>query len=362
MTLTDEYCRLVAEGRLQSDAAQDGVVAKLATLSEKLNAQAPSRQGLLGRLFRRTPTPVPRGLYIWGPVGGGKTLLMDLFSDSVLGWPKRRVHFHAFMQEVHAARTRLGGDAVINRIANELAISAKLLCLDEMQITDIADAMIIGRLYEALLARGVVLVTTSNLPPEGLYKDGLNRQLFLPFITRLQETLDVVELVSARDYRLNRLRAKDTYLFPGTAENRVIFNGLWAQLTDGAQGQAELLDLLGRKLTVPKVAHGCAAFTFAELCGAALGPADYLTIAASYRTVFLSGVPQLKTSQRNEAKRLILMIDTFYDAGTRLVILAEVAPENLAPKNPHGFEFLRTASRLREMQSASWWGGQLGQA
>jgi cell division protein ZapE len=292
-------------------------------------------------------------------VGRGKTMLMDMFHGSISGWPKRRVHFHAFMQEVHRQRAALGGENIIGRIADELASTARLLCLDEMQIVDIADAMIIGRLFEALLARGVVLVTTSNLPPEELYKDGLNRELFLPFITALEENLDVLSLDSRTDYRLGRVRARETFLFPPTAENRVAFNTLWKDLTDNAMGQAETLEVLGRKRVVPKAARACASFSFFELCGEALGPSDYLAIAKAYRTVFISGVPKLKPSQRNETKRFILMIDSFYDAGTRLVVLAEGPPENLFPKNQHAFESQRTISRLKEMQSAGWWSNRI---
>lgn len=356
MALIRHYREKLKDGTLKPDAAQQVVLERLSALSVALNTTPPQKPSLLGKLFRKSALPAPRGLYIHGAVGRGKTMLMDLFHDSVQGWPKRRIHFHAFMQDIHAQRARLGGEDVINRIADELALSAKLLCLDEMQIVDIADAMIIGRLYEALLARGVVLVTTSNLPPEGLYKDGLNRQLFLPFIARLRDTLDVVSLDSVTDYRLGRVRARETFLHPATAENRVAFNALWKDLTDNAQGEAETLEVLGRKLTVPKAAHGCAAFTCAELCSEALGPADYLAISKAYRTVFMSGVGKFKSHQRNETKRFILMIDTFYDAGTRLVALAEAAPEALFAKNQHAFESQRTVSRLKEMQSASWWG------
>jgi cell division protein ZapE len=228
-----------------------------------------------------------------------------------------------------------------------------------MQIADIADAMIIGRLYEAFLQRGITLVTTSNLPPEGLYKDGLNRGLFLPFIAKLRESMDVVELPSPTDYRLGRVHAKATYLYPATAENRVAFNILWRDLTDGASGNSETLEILGRKRVVPKVAHSCAAFTFFELCGEALGPPDYLAIVRTYRTIFISGVPKLKATQRNEVKRFILMIDTFYDAGTRIVVLAETSPDDIFPKGHHGFESRRTISRLKEMQSVSWWGATI---
>ncbi len=263
------------------------------------------------------------------------------------------MHFHAFMQDIHKARAQ---QKTIDEIADQISRDAKLLCLDEMQIVDIADAMIIGRLFEAMTERGVVFVTTSNLPPDDLYKDGLNRDLFLPFIAKLNTALDVISLDAMKDYRLGRIRAHNTYLHPATAENRVAFNTLWADLTDGAMGKSEVLEILGRKRWVPKAAHGCASFTFFELCGEALGPPDYLAIADTYRNVFLSGVPKLKASQRNETKRFILMVDSFYDNKTRLVILADAAPEQLFPKNQHAFESQRTISRLKEMQSASWWG------
>ena len=349
------YREKLADGQLKPDPAQEAVVKRLAALAEQLNA-APLGKPSLWAKWRRLPLAVPRGLYIHGEVGRGKTMLMDMFHASVTSWPKRRIHFHAFMQEVHAARATLGGENVIGRIADGLAKEARLLCLDELQIVDIADAMIVGRLYEALLERGVVLVTTSNLPPDELYKDGLNRQLFLPFIERLRSTMDIAPLNARRDYRLGRVRARETYLHPATAENRVAFNTLWRDLTDGASGQVDVLEVLGRKRTVPKAAHACASFTFFELCGEALGPPDYLAIAKHYRTVFISGVTRLKAQQRNEAKRFILMVDTFYDAGTRLVILADAAPDALFPKNIHAFESKRTVSRLKEMQSSSWWG------
>jgi cell division protein ZapE len=347
----------VAAGELRPDQAQESVAQHLEALTKALAQTARKNGSLVGRLFK-TPQP-PKGLYIHGEVGRGKTMLMDLFFSNLAIADKRRVHFHAFMQEVHGERTRLMGDNVIGRIAEHMARNLKLLCLDEMQIADIADAMIIGRLYEALLQRGVTLVTTSNTSPEGLYMDGLNRDLFLPFIAKLHATLNVVELSSPTDYRLGRVQAKKTYLHPATAENRVAFNELWRDLTDGASGQSETLEILGRKRVVPKVAHSCAAFTFFELCGEALGPPDYLAIAKAYRTVFISGVPKLKASQRNEVKRFILMIDTFYDAGTRIVILADAPPDDIFPKGHHGFESRRTISRLKEMQSVSWWGAAL---
>jgi cell division protein ZapE len=353
MSLSEFYHSRIAAGALSADAQQAQLVRRLEVLGHVLDAGSTRSGGFFGKVFGKA-AETPRGLYIYGEVGRGKTMLMDMFFESVVGFPKRRVHFHAFMQEVHRRRAN-GGDDVIGRIAGELAEQAKLLCLDEMQIVDIADAMIIGRLYDALHERGVVLVTTANLPADELYKDGLNRQLFLPFIERLKETMDVVSLDSDRDYRLGRVMARQTFLSPPTAENRVAFNGLWHDLTDGAMGHAETIEVLGRKLTVPKAAHGCASFTFYELCGEALGPADYLAIAKAYRTVFISGVPRLKAAQRNECKRLILMIDTLYDAHTKLVALAEDVPEKLFPKNQHVQDSKRTVSRLKEMQAMSWW-------
>lgn len=353
MALIDSYRKRVTAGDLAADMQQDQLMQRLDVLSRALNGGMLRRGEFLRQLFGQN-IEQPRGFYIFGEVGRGKTMLMDMFFESVVGWPKRRVHFHAFMQEVHRRRAA-GGDDVIGRIADELAGQAKLLCLDEMQIVDIADAMIIGRLFDALHARGVVLLTTSNLPPDGLYKDGLNRQLFLPFIERLKETMDVVSLDSDRDYRLGRVMARQTFLSPPTAENRVAFNGLWYDLTDGAMGHAETIEVLGRKLTVPKAAHGCASFTFYELCGEPLGPADFLAIAKAYRTVFISGVPRLKAAQRNECRRLILMVDTFYDAHTKLVALAEDVPEKLFPRNQHAQESRRAVSRLQEMQAMSWW-------
>jgi cell division protein ZapE len=352
MDLLKTYQKNIAAQILKPDSAQAEVVEHLSQLAKALNQNPPTKQNALAKFFAKKVSS-PRGLYIYGEVGRGKTMLMDLFFDNIEGWPKKRIHFHAFMQDIHKARAQ---QKTIEHIADSIAQDAKLLCLDEMQIVDIADAMIIGRLFEAMHQRGVVLVTTANLPPDGLYKDGLNRDLFLPFIAKLKKELDVVSLQSPKDYRLGRVRAQNTYLSPATAENRVAFNALWADLTDGAMGKAEVLEVLGRKRHVPKAAHSCASFTFFELCGEALGPPDYIAISNAYRTVFLSGVPKLKAHQRNETKRFILMIDTFYDARTKLVILADDMPEHLFPKNQHAFESQRSISRLKEMQSASWWG------
>jgi cell division protein ZapE len=342
------YQARIAGHGLKADPAQTSVLQKLDGLAIAIAARQPSGwRSLLGR-----KAAAIRGLYIYGDVGRGKTMLMDLFYESVEGLPKRRVHFHGFMQDVHRRRAALRGEEVIERIADELVAQAKLLCLDEMQIVDIADAMIVGRLFEALERRGVVLVTTSNVPPEGLYKDGLNRDLFVPFIAQLRAKLDVVTLDGARDYRLGRIAARASFIVP---VNLAEIDAFWDDLTDSSVGAPGELAVLGRTLHVPRVAHGCARFSFTELCEKPLGPADYLAIAAAFRTVFVDGIPVMTALDRNAVKRFVLMIDTFYDAGIKLVATADVQPEKLYPRGGHGFEFKRTVSRLQEMQAATWW-------
>jgi cell division protein ZapE len=349
-TFLNAYRQKISIGDLREDEGQMRVASELDALSRELDTQK-NREGLINRWLKR-PSKTLKGRYIWGEVGRGKTMLMDLFFAHAPVAHKKRVHFHAFMQDVHRQRANL---FTVPDIAKAIANEARLLCIDEMQIVDIADAMIMERLYDGLHAQGVVVVTTSNVPPDGLYRDGLNRQNILPFIAKLNATMNVISLDSPTDYRLGRVAARETFLSPPTAENRVAFNTIWADLTDGAQGRAEKIELLGRTLTVPKAAHACASFTFFELCGEALGSPDYLAIAKTYHTVFISGVPKLKSHQRNETKRFILMIDTFYDAGTHLVALADGPAESLFPKNQHSFESQRTISRLKEMQAASWW-------
>jgi cell division protein ZapE len=351
MGLAQSYAALLESGKVKPDAAQLYVQAKLAALSDQLN-QSPKPTNFIGRIFKSTAKPTWRGLYIYGEVGRGKTFLMDLFFESVSAIPKLRIHFHAFMQDVHAKRTSTKSKNVIADIADELSSKAKLLCLDEMQISDIADAMIIGRLFAALYARGVCIVTTSNLPPDGLYKDGLNRQLFIPFIKWMNEHLDVIHMGDGMDYRLGRLASRQTYL---VGNNTSEMNDIWDELTDHSVGESISIEVLGRKLGVPHAAHACARFTFAEICESPLGAPDYLALARNFRTIFIDHVPVIKSSNRNEAKRFILMIDTFYDCKTKLVISAAAPPEKLYPTGQHAKEFARTVSRLKEMQSASWW-------
>ncbi|MBC8038343.1 MAG: cell division protein ZapE [Rhizobiales bacterium] len=362
MTLIDVYNARVAAGEVKADAGQAAIIAKLSRLEHGFEAATVDREsGLIARWFRQPATSAPSGIYIHGEVGRGKTMLMDMFCSNARIEPKRRVHFHAFMQDVHArlhAARRKTRDAIAP-VAASIAAEAKLLCLDEMQVGDIADAMIVGRLFEALLAKGTVVVTTSNAAPDGLYRDGLNRQLFLPFITLLREKLDVVALEGGTDYRLGRVKGHETFITPlnPAADDKV--QELWRRLTDTEQGKTMEIDVLGRKLGVPQAAHACARFSFAELCEAPLGPPDYLSIARNFRTVFVEHIPALGPAQRNEAKRFVTLIDTLYDAQVRLVASSANAPERIYPAGDHRFEFSRTVSRLREMQSASWWGKKI---
>jgi cell division protein ZapE len=355
-SLLAEYERRREAGEIRPDDAQLPVIARLDALADALQS-LPKPGGLLAR-FRKPQAP-PKGLYIHGEVGRGKTMLMDLFFASADVSPKRRVHFHAFMQDVHrrlhAARKTQAQDALAP-VAKAIAAEARLLCLDEMQITDIADAMIVGRLFEGLLAAGTVIVTTSNLAPQQLYRDGLNRHLFLPFITLIGARLDVISLDSATDYRMGRVKAHETFLTPLSPETDRHLQDLWRRLTDTEQGEAMEIDVLGRKLHVPQAAHGCARFSFAELCEKPLGPPDYLALAHNFRTVFVEHIPALGPDRRNEAKRFVLLIDTLYDARVRFVASSEQPAERIYPAGDHAFEFGRTVSRLKEMQSAGWWG------
>jgi cell division protein ZapE len=357
-TVLAEYDRRRDAGTLKPDAAQRAVVAKLDTLAEELKQSAPA--GLFSRL--KKPPPPPKGLYIHGEVGRGKTMLMDLFHAAVDTTPKRRIHFHAFMQEVHkrlhAARQSHTQDAIAP-VAKAIAKEARLLCLDEMQVTDIADAMIVGRLFEGLLAHGTVIVTTSNLKPDDLYLNGLNRQLFMPFIALINEKLDVVSLDSPTDYRLGRVKAHETFLTPLSPETDARLQDLWVRLTDTEKGSPRDIDVLGRKLHVPQAAGRAARFSFAELCEKPLGPPDYLALAQNFRLLFLEHIPALGPDSRNEAKRFVLLIDTLYDQRVRLVATSAQAPEHIYPEGDHAFEFGRTVSRLKEMQSASWWGKKI---
>lgn len=355
------YKDLVAEGKLRLDQGQEAVAEKLGTLALDLERQ--KSQGFLSRFTAKDKRPPIKGHYIWGAVGRGKTMLLDLFFESAPINRKRRVHFHAFMQDVHArihaARQSLESNDAIASVAQAIAADARLLCLDEMQIADIADAMIVGRLFEVLFKQGTIIVTTSNLPPSGLYKDGLNRQLFLPFIKLMETHLEVVQIDGPTDYRLGRVKGYETFITPlGPEADRQLQN-IWQRLTDTESGTPMDIEILGRKLRIPQAARGCARFQFADLCEVPSGPPDFLALAKAFQTIFIENIPVLSPEKRNEAKRFVLAIDTFYDAHLHLVVTSAEPPERIYPAGDHNFEFARTVSRLQEMQSASWWGGKI---
>ena len=350
------YDTRVAEGLLRPDPAQREVLLLLEELREKLEDRPAKPSGFLGRFFKPVVPEGVRGLYLWGGVGRGKSMLMDLFFAHAGIARKRRVHFHAFMQEIqsglHEAR-KSGVDDALKPVAEAVIRDVSLLCFDEMQITDITDAMIVGRLFEMLFEAGVVIVTTSNRPPEDLYKDGLNRQLFLPFIDILNTKLEVHEITSLTDYRQHRLEGERTYFAPANAESRRAIDELWRDLT-GGKSEELVLEVKGREVHLPRYWAGMARAEFWDLCGQPLGPADYLSLVGAVKLLVLENVPRLDSSKFNEAKRFVTLIDSLYEARTRLIMSAEEEPERLYLEGAGSFEFERTASRLREMQSADW--------
>lgn len=354
MTMTSPlaaYRQRLAEGELTPDADQAAAAARLDALAEQLAAWKPD--AWLGR------GETPRGLYLWGPVGRGKSMLLDLFFENAPVRKKSRVHFHEFMQARHrflrdARAAGAGQDQLIAQAAKQITDQAQLLCFDEIQVTDIADAMILGRLFERLFEADVVIVATSNRPPDDLYKNGLNRQLFLPFIDLLKQSLDLVHLGGPRDFRLERLMAAPVYYTPlGPAADEAMERA-WSRLTHGAHAQAMTLDIQGRDLRVEREAAGVARFSFEELCARPLGPADFLEIAETFHTVLLEKIPKLTPSNREEAARFRTLIDALYEAKVKLVASAEAEPIALYPAGDQSFEFERTASRLMEMRSETY--------
>ncbi|WP_019953521.1 cell division protein ZapE [Yoonia vestfoldensis] len=348
MTLQQAYEAAVAAGKLTPDRAQQDALPELERIRVAL--AVPVKSGV----FRKTPPPA-KGLYLWGGVGRGKSMLMDMLFAAVDA-PKERRHFHAFMQWVHAeiALARKDGvDDAIAPVAAKLAGRVRFLAFDEMQISDITDAMIVGRLFTALMAAGVVVVTTSNRPPDDLYLNGLNRQLFLPFIALLKDRMVVHELASATDYRQDRLAGSPSYFTPINADARAAINAIWDDFSMG-QSEALVLHVNGRQVTLPRFHNGVARATFYDLCGRPLGPADYLALADAVRVLILEDIPALSRSNFNEAKRFVTLIDALYEAKVRLICAAAASPEMLYLEGEGTFEFARTASRLREMQSAGW--------
>ena len=355
MTLIETYQAKVKAGELQADPAQHALLEILNTLAEGLVGYKPAANWLTQGLFGGNKSR-PKGLYIYGGVGRGKSMLMDMFYDCVALPKKRRVHFHAFMQEVHSAlgQTREKGiKDPIRPVCEAIAQSATVLCLDEMQITDITDAMLVGRLFENLMNSGVIIVTTSNRPPDDLYKDGLNRNLFVPFIELMKTRLQVITLDSQTDHRQNRLSDERRYFSPLSAKAGMNLEKLWMNLS-GGHGKPMQLTVGSRQVGLPQVSNGVLRASFAELCGKALGAADYLKIAESFRVVFLENIPKLSKAKNNEAKRFVTLIDALYEAQVVLIASAADEPEKLYETGAGAFEFERTASRLREMQSADW--------
>ncbi len=354
------YRRLVAAGELRADPGQAAAAEKLYRLRLAL-AERPTI-GLFGRLFGAKPV-APRGLYLWGGVGRGKSMLMDLFFAHATTEPRRRVHFHEFMLEVHAAihaHRETSGDDPIPVVAARIAAAAKLLCFDELQVRDVADAAIVSRLFAGLFDAGTTIVATSNRPPSDLYKDGLNRSLFLPFIDLIEARMEVVALNGTVDYRLDRLGGAPTWYVPNGPAATAALADAFFRLTDfPVEDRVRVPSATipvpgGRTLFVPKAVKGVAVFSFSRLCRAALGAADYLAVARKFHTVILVGIPVMGPENRNEAARFVTLIDELYEHKVKLLAGADAEPAGLYPVGDGAFEFERTVSRLIEMRSADY--------
>ena len=358
-TVLEKYEARIESGQLTPDPVQATAAAALNDLEHRLANRK------TGGWFSKTEAVT--GLYMWGGVGRGKSMLMDLFFESAPVEARRRVHFHEFMAEVHDRldawrklsqdnrkrsewRVKGAGDDPIAPVAKQIASEASLLCFDEFQVTQIADAMVLARLFDM----AVTVVATSNRHPNDLYKDGINRPLFLPFIEHLKAHCEILELASERDYRLDRLIEAPVWYSPLGPESEAALDRAWDRLTLGAEPQHCVLTVKGRKLEVQREAAGVARFTFEELCARPLGSRDYLAIAANFNTVILSGIPTLGPENRNEAARFVALIDALYEAKIKLVASAAAEPESLYPEGDGSFEFERTASRLHEMRSTDY--------
>jgi cell division protein ZapE len=360
-----QYHNLVASGAIEADPAQASAAERLAVLEGRLSTYKPVRkQGLFGRLFGDKEEP-PRGLYVYGEVGRGKTMLMDLFFQHCPVENKRRAHFHEFMAEVHEriygyrqamARGEIPESDVIGLTAQAIFDEAWLLCFDEFHVTDIADAMILGRLFAKLFELGTVVVATSNVAPEDLYKGGLNRALFLPFIAQITEHMDVLRLDARTDFRLEKLVGVKMWLVPPDDEAEALLNKAWRRMTGNAPCKPRDIAIKGRILRVPCSSDGVARFSFADICEKPLAASDYLRLAHDYHTILIDRIPVMDHADRNAAKRFISLIDALYDNAVKLMASAEADPVSLyvAAEGNEANEFKRTASRLIEMSSESY--------
>ena len=360
------YRTLVEQGEITPDPVQELAAEKLASIAHALRSYVPN-SGTKGWMSRfglskaRDDAPPPQGLYLYGGVGRGKSMLMNLFYETAPTLAKERVHFHAFLRDIHAEvhrRRQLPmyvdeGDPIPG-MADGIADNIVLLCLDEFEVRDIADAMIVGRLFEKLFVRGVVVVATSNRHPDDLYKDGLQRDRFTPFIALIKEKLDLLELEAERDYRLDRLVGAAVYHTPTGLEADNALDAAWARLTDSAPIKPDFVLVQGRKIRVPTAAHQVARFAFDDLCGQPLGPSDYMAIASQYSTVILENIPAMNEENKDKARRFVTLIDALYEHRTALVCSAAAPPDQLYVGKEGGFEFQRTVSRLIEMQAADY--------
>ena len=351
------YEAAIASGALTADPAQRKAAAAFNTLYQQLcEPSTPLKRRWLGLL---SAAAQPAGLYIWGDVGRGKSMLMDLFVSVISRTIKtRRVHFHAFMRDVHKrlfAYRQNHGEQVMEHVIAELAAEANILCLDELQVTDVTDAMILQKLFGGLMDAGITVVFTSNRPPKDLYQGGLQREQFVKFIALLQQRMPIVKIDSAEDYRLAKLKAMNrTYMYPRNEAADDFLCASWSSLTHGAPNEPLRIEVDGRVLRVDKHTHGVAWMTFAELCMRPLGAGDYLELCNYCNTLILQGIPQLTREERNEAKRFVTLIDTLYDHRVKLVATAETPPEGIYEAGDGNFEFQRTVSRLIEMQSEAY--------
>jgi len=359
-----------AAGEIHADPVQEKVVLRLQAIHDQLSALAvapPVRTGFLARLgLGHAPKPPegPHGLYIWGSVGRGKSMLMDLFFADAPVAKKRRVHFHEFMLEVqarlHRRREELAAKGAppesdtIVPIAREIAAETRLLCFDEFQVTNIADAMILGRLFETLFEEGITVIATSNRAPDDLYKNGLQRDRFLPFIELVKQRLEVLELGGAQDYRMGRLRELDLYLTPLGSWATKKLDEAFRALSNGADGEPRVLRTQGRDVEVPRAAPGVAMAHFMDWCAKPMGAADFLCIADSFHTVIVAEIPRMGPDSQDKAVRFVTMIDTFYEKKVKFICSAAANPGNLYPEGDGSFEFQRTVSRLMEMQSPEY--------